>query len=140
LATGYQLVTQNRQDIPSFFDGTDSLALGNNPKGRDTIKANLNEGERVVPTYINDQLKGIKNKDLPMLVSDGIRYKQMNISGFDETKKKSESELRLQNLENLQRENNEYLKKLAINVSLDENGFSASLQSYLENSRKGRSA
>jgi hypothetical protein len=40
-------------------------------------------------------------------------------------------------LENLQRENNEYLKKLAINVSLDENGFSASLQSYLENSRKG---
>ena len=137
LATGYQLVTQNRQDIPSFFDGTDSLALGNNPKGRDTIKANLNEGERVVPTYINDQLKGIKNNDLPMLVSEGIRYKQMNISGFDENKKKSESELRLQNLENLQRENNEYLKKLAINVSLDENGFSASLQSYLENSRKG---
>jgi hypothetical protein len=136
LATGYQLVSQNSSNYPSFFDGVESLQLGNNPKGRDTIKANLNEGERVVPTYINEQLKGIKNKDLPMLVSDGIKYKRMNILDFEQPKKSSESELRLQNLENLQRENNEYLKRLAINVSLDENGFSASLESYLENRKK----
>lgn len=55
--------------IPAFEKGTEYVALGNNPKGTDTIPAYLNEGERVVPTHINQQLKGIKNEDLPKLMA-----------------------------------------------------------------------
>lgn len=58
--------------LPSFFEGTESVPLGGNKRGRDTIPAMLNEGERVVPTAINAQLNGVPNKDLPGLVNKGI--------------------------------------------------------------------
>lgn len=54
--------------VPAFASGTEYVELGNSPRGTDTIHAMLNEGERVVPTEINKQLKGVKNEDLPKLM------------------------------------------------------------------------
>lgn len=44
---------------PSFYDGTEYVQRGNNPKGRDTIPAYLNEGEGVVTTEKNRKYKGL---------------------------------------------------------------------------------
>jgi hypothetical protein len=44
---------------PRFFEGTESVELGANKKGRDTIPALLNEGEAVIPTDENKQQPGL---------------------------------------------------------------------------------
>lgn len=59
-----QIAAQN-----SFYDGTLYVQRGNNPKGRDTIPAMLNEGEAVIPTQTNkeysDVISAIYNKSIP---------------------------------------------------------------------------
>ena len=60
--------------IPKFAGGIERLKLGKNPKGKDTIPAMLDEGERIVPTSINDQLGNIPNEMLPQLVSKGLMF------------------------------------------------------------------
>lgn len=71
LQGGIQAGIVASKPLPKFFHGVDNLQRGNNPSGIDTIPAMLHEGERVVPSYINKELLGIKNKDLPTLVSLG---------------------------------------------------------------------
>lgn len=69
-----------------FEKGTEYLTPGQKSnKGKtDTIPAWLAPGERVVPAMINEQLKGIKNADLPKLVAAGKMalegYGQLNTS------------------------------------------------------------
>lgn len=69
-----------------FEKGTEYLRPGQKSnKGKtDTIPAWLAPGERVVPAMINEQLKGIKNADLPKLVAAGKMalegYGQLNTS------------------------------------------------------------
>lgn len=57
------------QKPPQFATGTEFVERGNAPRGTDTIHAMLNEGERVVPTHINEKLRGISNEDLPKLLT-----------------------------------------------------------------------
>ena len=71
VATGFSLLNQLSAARPKFYDGTEYLQLGNNPKGKDTIPIMAHEGERIVPSYINEKLKGIKNEDLPKLLEMG---------------------------------------------------------------------
>jgi hypothetical protein len=60
--------------IPKYAEGTDYVELNGRPRGRDTIPAMLNEGERVVPADINRMLLGIPNQALPsLLLSDSGR-------------------------------------------------------------------
>lgn len=61
--------------VAQLYDGTEYLPLGGNPKGKDTIPAMLHEGERVVPSYINSEMAGIKNSELPEAVA---LYKNFN--------------------------------------------------------------
>ena len=71
----------------SFFGGTESLQLNGNKKGRDTIPANLHEGERVVPASINmrywDSLSAIQNRKVPANVMNIVAngYKQGGLDG-----------------------------------------------------------
>ncbi len=58
------------QKPPQFAKGTEYVERGNAPAGTDTIHAMVNEGERIVPTHINQKLKGISNEDLPKLVAN----------------------------------------------------------------------
>jgi chromosome segregation ATPase len=50
--------------IPAFYEGTDFVKLNGAPKGRDTVIARVNEGERIVPTDLNRQVLGMSNKEL----------------------------------------------------------------------------
>jgi hypothetical protein len=60
----------------AFFDGVEYLNRGNNPRGRDTIPAMLNEGERVITTDTNakywDVLSAVHNNRIPADVLNGF--------------------------------------------------------------------
>jgi len=47
-----------------YAEGTEYVERGNNPKGKDTIHARLNEGERVISTEDNKKLGGMSNENL----------------------------------------------------------------------------
>lgn len=139
IGSGVTLVNQMKSNAPKFFDGTEYVERGNNPDGRDTIPAMVNIGERIVPTNINKQLMGIPNKDLPRLVSGELFYNNMiSVSDRDMPKRDDSSKLekRLQNLEVIQSEQLEYLKALSVNVTMDESGFAASVETMIGNKRK----
>lgn len=138
IGAGISLVRQSQAAAPKFYDGTDYLERGNNPAGRDTIPVMAHEGERIVPSYINEKLKGIKNSDLPKLV-DGNLFDYNFVNVKNNAMPKSDTsvmEKRLSNLEVLQAENNEYLKKLSINVTMDSEGFATSISTMMDNKRK----
>jgi|GEM_PF-6005527 len=131
IGTGISLVNQMKSSAPKFYDGTEYVELNGNPDGRDTVPAWLNKGERIVPHYINEQLKGIKNKDLPKLVNGELFYNhmiQVNDKDLLDKNDNSNLEKRLQNLEIIQTEQLEYLKALGINIVMDSEGFAASLE------------
>lgn len=142
LASGISLVRNSQSSAPAFYDGTEYLERGNNPKGRDTIPVMAHEGERIVPSYINSKLKGIKNSDLPKLVEGNLfDYNFVNVKESS-MPKNDNSDLRkeLNDLKALQAENNEYLRKLAINVTMDSDGFATSITTLLDNKRKSNNA
>ena len=60
----------------AFFHGVEYLERGNNPRGRDTIPAMLNEGERVITTDTNnkywDVLSAVHNNRIPADVLNGF--------------------------------------------------------------------
>lgn len=58
--------------LPKFAKGTESVKLGSNPKGVDTIPAMVNEGERIVPTELNKKLGNISNDELVSNVNRGL--------------------------------------------------------------------
>lgn len=131
IGSGITLVNQMKSNAPKFYDGTEYVELNGNPDGRDTIPAWLNKGERIVPSYINEQLKGIKNKDLPKLINGELFYNHMvQVSEKDLQKSDENSELRkeVRELKIIQAEQLEYLKALGINIVLDSEGFAASLE------------
>jgi phage-related minor tail protein len=74
--------------IPGFFEGTESVPLGGNKKGKDTILAKVNEGERIVPTSINNKIpSGVTNEMLPEMISRGLMFDTS--SGMRKTQKDS---------------------------------------------------
>jgi hypothetical protein len=142
IGSGVSLVRQAQSARPAFYDGTDFLERGNNPAGKDTIPIMAHEGERIVPSYINKHLKGIKNSDLPKLIEGNLfDYNFVNVKdGAIPKADNSGLEKRLSNLEVLQAENNEYLKKLSINVTMDSEGFATSISTMLDNKKKTNNA
>lgn len=49
------------EPVPSYFEGTDSLKRGNNPRGRDTIPVMAHEGEAIIPTALNKKYPGLSS-------------------------------------------------------------------------------
>jgi hypothetical protein len=66
VSTALQVDVINSQKPPQYFKGVERVPLGNNPKGKDTVHAMVNEGERIIPTETNEQyfnaLSTIHNK------------------------------------------------------------------------------
>lgn len=73
-AAAAQVAIIARTPLPKFAKGTEYLQRGNNPMGVDTIPVLANEGERIVPTEINKQLKGIPNAMLPKLLMPSVSF------------------------------------------------------------------
>ncbi len=65
------LLSQLIARLPTFYHGTEYVNTGVKiPNAvRDALIVRVHEGERIVPAYINKQLQGIKNEDLPKLIT-----------------------------------------------------------------------
>lgn len=72
--------------IPKFFKGVIGLKRGNNPKGRDTIPAMLNEGESVMTTQETQQhrpvLEAIRNKTFDQMYIRRGKLEQRTLSSI----------------------------------------------------------
>jgi hypothetical protein len=62
-----------------FAKGTEYVDDPTAPRGTDTINAWVNRGERIVPTQINESLKGISNSELPIAAE---LYRSIAASNF----------------------------------------------------------
>jgi hypothetical protein len=65
------LLSQLISRLPTFYEGTEYVNTGIKiPNAvRDALIVRVHEGERIVPAHINKQLQGIKNEDLPKLIT-----------------------------------------------------------------------
>lgn len=59
------------KSLPKYAKGTE-LVKGDGTRTSDSIHSLLSKDERVVPANINDELRGVKNEDLPELVKGGM--------------------------------------------------------------------
>ncbi len=118
VASGFALINQIQNARPKFYDGTDYLGLGGNPKGKDTIPIMAHEGERIVPSYINEKLKGIKNADLPNYVALA-KQKMPKVEARSHT---SPYEDRLNMLDRKTTRLLEAVTNLSVNMNVDEQG------------------
>lgn len=147
IGSGITLVNQMRDARPTFFGGTEGTvaeALGKPQRqGRDGYDISVDGSEMILNGNITSQLrkKGIKASDLPQIAEAGlIKGTYISIDKNLLQKDNNSLEKRLANLEVLQAENNEYLKKLSINVNLDSEGFATSITTMIDNNRKIKNA
>jgi hypothetical protein len=127
VATGFSLLNQLSAARPKFYDGTEYLQLGNNPKGKDTIPIMAHEGERIVPSYINEKLKGIKNEDLPKLLEMGgmpsfTVEKPRPSKVVAEKNELSDLKKEFKELKKISMMQVEAFKRFSVNFSVDEKG------------------
>jgi tubulin-specific chaperone A len=127
VATGFSLLNQLSAARPKFYDGTEYLQLGNNPKGKDTIPIMAHEGERIVPSYINEKLKGIKNEDLPKLLEMGgmpsfTVEKPTPSKVVAEKSELSDLKKEFKELKKISMMQVEAFKRFSVNFSVDEKG------------------
>jgi hypothetical protein len=127
VATGFSLLNQLNAARPKFYDGTEYLQLGNNPKGKDTIPIMAHEGERIVPSYINEKLKGIKNEDLPKLLEMGgmpsfTVEKPRPSKVVAEKNELSDLKKEFKELKKISMMQVEAFKRFSVNFSVDEKG------------------
>ena len=148
IASGAALVRSLQNAQPRFFEGTDYVSRGNNPVGRDTIPAFLNEGEAVISTDINKRygttIKAIRRGLVPEDALNGFvnNYKHGNISSTIagvkpvDTSHFKEMNQRLQRLEGVMNLTTEAIKGLGVNVKMDSDGFAASINTHLSKRNK----
>lgn len=104
IAAGTSLLSQLQSNAPSFYEGTEFLQRGKAQKGKDTILINAHEGERIVPSFINEKMQGVRNSELPSLVRKGLNYEVLaNAVNFNRTVSldNTETNNRLANVEKL---------------------------------------
>jgi hypothetical protein len=152
LATGFALVSSLQSKTPSFFEGTDFVPLGNNKKGRDTVPAFLHEGEAVIQADKNKAyaptIKAIRRGLLPPELLNGfVTGNQMNHLALGKALQSSsntsfkeshfvEMNERLAGLEQVMLGTTKAVRQIGVNVNLDSDGFSMSIQKHLERKSK----
>lgn len=152
LATGFALVSSLQSKTPSFFEGTDFVPLGNNKKGRDTVPAFLHEGEAVIQADKNKAyaptIKAIRRGLLaPELLNGFVTGNQMNHLALGKALQSSsntsfkeshfvEMNERLAGLEQVMLGTTKAVRQIGVNVNLDSDGFSLSIQKHLERKSK----
>ncbi len=57
-------------NLPGFAEGSEYIQRGDSPKGKDTIVARINEGERILTTAQNKQIGDLSNEQLTALAKD----------------------------------------------------------------------
>jgi hypothetical protein len=152
LATGFALVSSLQSKTPSFFEGTDFVPLGNNKKGRDTVPAFLHEGEAVIQADKNKAyapaIKAIRRGLIdPEILNGFVTGSKMNHFALGQALQTSsnpsfkethfiEMNERLAGLEQVMLGTTKAVKQIGVNVNLDSDGFSLSIQKHLDRKSK----
>lgn len=152
IAAAYSFVNSLQPQQATFFEGTEYVEQGRNPSGRDTVPAKLNIGERVVttkdnedywtalnaihnhlipPSVLNDFVNSYPNTGVPVIDFDKLSLATNGKIGADS----QELLGRVDRLNNTMEEVVVGLSAIGFNVKLDEDGFSASLSTYLRKQR-----
>jgi hypothetical protein len=91
--TGTFLTSIKALTAGAFFDGTEHLSSRDGARigrgNKDNILIQAHEGERIVPNYINEQLKGVPNEMLPSLVNTALTNGGMAVTNFITTTDKA---------------------------------------------------
>lgn len=142
ISAAYSFVNSLQPTEANFFTGVDYVQ---GPEGRDKVKANLTKGERVVPVKENkeywDTLQAIQHRAIPAEHLNAFVENYPNnaipLVDFGRLGMATEASLGGSSIELLNRVDKlndtmgqmvTGLGELGINVSMDENGFEASIQ------------
>lgn len=130
VAAGFALLNQLNASRPTFYDGTEALGVTDSAKpttstGRDDYYIRAHKNERIVPSYINEKLSGVSNKDLPMLVALG--QNRINEVGFNVAKVEASNtlgglETRLDKQEKIQKQLLKSFDNFKVSMNVDESG------------------
>lgn len=144
IAAAYSFVSSLQPQTTGFFTGTESVE---GPGGKDTIPARLTRGERVVTAednkkywktlsaihnhvipadVLNNFVANYPDTHVPVVDFDRLMSATGNKTGFDSI----EVAGKLDRLDETLNVVVASIQQLGINVKLDEDGFSASLESY----------
>lgn len=142
IASIFAFANSLQTPVATFYQGVESVPLGNNPKGRDTIPARLHEGERVVTARENKEywhtLTAIHNRTIPADVLNTFvnSYPSVKVPGIDYTRlagATSQPAVNIYNKTNFEELQQEIagvrqaVEDLTISVKMDEEGFSAAI-------------
>jgi hypothetical protein len=142
IAAGYAFVGSLQPVSANFYEGTEYVEGRGRPRGKDTVPARLTIGERVVTAQRNqeywDSLHAIHNKLIPPDILNNFvnQYPTLNFNRLEEatTHKLSlggEVKPELDRLNTTMEKVVGAIAGIGINLSMDEDGFSASIASFL---------
>lgn len=145
IAAAFAFVNSIQPQTPTFFEGSEVVTGAGSPLGKDTVKARLHIGERVVTAKDNKDywqtLTAIHNHMIPAdaLNSFVASYPEHNIPVVDFSRLSGATNLgsdshevasKLDSLNGSIEQVVEAVRAIGFNVKMDEDGFSASLSSY----------
>jgi hypothetical protein len=110
--------------IPAFYEGTDFVKLNGAPKGRDTVIARVNEGERIVPTDLNRQVLGMSNKELINYAKLGRELSTMRLKELSPSNSQVNMLPLIQEVASLRQD----IKRLNMSMNVDQYGLYAGIQ------------
>lgn len=160
IAAAFSFVNALQPPVATFFKGKDYVEQGNNPSGIDTVPAMLTVGERVVTAKENKDyfpaLTAIHNRRVSPEVmnsfvknADSIKsfvntypvheIPSVNYDRLDRARQAEPSSLEVQkkldNLDSSIQGVGEAVKKIAVHVNMDAEGFEASISTYSKRRR-----
>lgn len=139
IAAGYAFVGSLQPVSANFYEGTEYVEGKGRPRGKDTVPARLTIGERVVTAQRNqeywDSLHAIHNKLIPPDILNNFvnHYPSLNFNRLEEAtnNKLSFGGPELDRLNGTMEKVIGAIAGIGINLSMDEDGFSASIASFL---------
>lgn len=162
LATGYGIVKNLQGNQPKLYKGTKYLERDGNPSGRDTIPVMANEGEAVIPTETNRKYHpaisaiydhAIPAEDLNNFVNTYHKLKPIPQPNYERIKEAAELKIghdgrmsvllmehgrKMDEHIELQKLTLSAMKKLGVNVSLDQHGFAVTQMEVIDQLKKSR--
>lgn len=163
LASGYAIVKSLQPDTQQLAEGTTYVERGNNPKGRDTIPAMLNEGEAVIPGATNKKyhptIRAIYDKSIPaeemnnFVNSYRVNRRTMPTQDYDRMSEAAtlvigrdgalleatqEQNRRLAEHAEIMKSVDSHLKGMGVSVNWDRNGILIDLMKGLDRHKIGK--
>jgi hypothetical protein len=147
IAAAYSFVNSLQPQVAQFYEGEEEVRGTGRPRGKDTVPAMLTIGERVVPAdknkkywdtlhavhmgaipaeVLNSFVNQYQNFNYPELDLARLSNATSNMIGLDSMEVLHKLDLTNEKLENVV----DAISGLGLNVSMDEDGFSASLEKH----------